>query len=403
MRVNPAIFPTIALCVPVAPIAFNGVDIPISDLVCLLGIFLSIKYANLLFTKLLYLSIFLSLVAGVAVAGFIATAIEARPLLSISYFFKPYFALFVALYVIKDEGDVRTVLRTLAYTSVVVLISIIFSIVFIHGGVVRDESVLNGNVLGMAVYGAYGVNSLAVFYLLLYFILLFWGQVAVLTRKEMVLQLFCLLSLSYLIFFSLSREAILGYIALQVFFVIQSKISRLSKALLLMLGVAAMVFLLSFEATATIWEAKIKQVVESLQDGDLDKLSSGRLSLYAATIDQIRQSFVFGTGFHGYQLYTGTLYGFDTVEGLSPHNQYLTAVWKMGFIAAAPYFLALMSLFHMTTFLRGTVAYRWILALLFIVFFILANVWDVLIIPNFAALFFFLWGMVIKSAAMKEN
>lgn len=401
MRTGQVILPAIALSVPIAPLAFNGVDIPISDFVCLVGIFLSVKYANLLFTKLLYLSIFLSFIAGVIVAAFVAPTIELRPLLSIAYFFKPYFALFVALYVIRGREDIRTIFRTLGYASAVTLVSVLISIVVVHGGIVREESVLNGSILGLPVYGAYGVNSLAVFYLLLYFIVLFWKQVDALTLQEKVVRLFSLCVLSYLIFFSLSREAILGYVVLQFFFVVQSNAHRSSKVALLVLGVVAVTLIMSLDVTTAIWEAKIKQVVEAVQESDLDKLSSGRVGLYIATLDQVRKNFVFGTGFHGYQLYTDSLYGFDTVEGLSPHNQYLTSIWKMGLIPAIPYFFALYSLFRMTGLLRGTRTYSSLVALLFVVFFILANVWDVLIIPNFAALLFFLWGGIIKSASVK--
>ncbi len=393
----------LTLCLPLTIFSFNGVDLPLSDLICVVGIFLSIKYANFLFTKLLYLAIGLSLISSLFVAIFIAQDFDFRPLYSIIYFFKPYFSIFVAFYVIRTKNDFNIFCKSTGYFVFFALFPIICSIFFLHNGLVRNESDLNGEIFGLPLYGSYGVNSLAVYYLLLYFLILFLKYIDEdLGNYLKIIRLISLCILSYLIFFSLSREAILGFAALIIWYFLQNNSGHIKKIMIGLIAIAGLLFVLSLDSTSDMWQSKTDQIVESIQQGDLDRLSSGRIGLYLVALNQFSHNIIFGNGFHGFQLYTDTIEGFDTVEGLSPHNQYITTIWKMGLLAAIPYFLALITLYKMTTPLRGTVKYKFISILLFVVFFILANVWDVLIIPNFSALLFFFWGAIIKSASVEK-
>jgi O-antigen ligase len=391
------------LCLPLTIFSFNGIDLPLSDLLCVAGVFLSLRYINLLFARLLYLSIVLSLISSIFVALFIAKDFDFRPLYSIIYFFKPYFSIFIAFYIIKNKDDFYIFCKATGNIVFLILLLIMYSIIFNHNGLVRNESDLNGSIFGIGLYGSYGVNSLAVYYLLLYFIILFSGYIEISTSIYFKFaRIASLWILSYLIFFSLSREAILGYVALISWYFFLYKSGPMKKIVIFFIMSIGLLSILSLDSTSDMWESKTTQIVESVQQGDLDRLSSGRIGLYIVALDQLKQNPVFGNGFHGFQLYTDAIEGFDTVEGLSPHNQYITTIWKMGLLAAIPYFLALIILYRKTKILRGTVRYKFLCTLLFVVFFILANVWDVFIIPNFSALLFFFWGAVIKSADVKR-
>jgi hypothetical protein len=207
-----------------------------------------------------------------------------------------------------------------------------------------------------------------------------------------------LLLLSYLILGSLSREAILGYFALLLWYVYSDKVGYFQKTAMTCLIVGGLIFVFSLDSTTEMLAAKTTQIVEGIEEGDFDKITSGRLGLQSVAVEQFSHNVFFGNGFHGFQLYTQDIIGFETVEGLSPHNQLVTTFWKMGALAALPYFLSLILLFKMLGHIRGTDRYTFFRAFLVVVFFVLATVWDVLIIPNFAALLFFVWGSMINSA-----
>jgi hypothetical protein len=211
--------------------------------------------------------------------------------------------------------------------------------------------------------------------------------------------------LSYLILGSLSREAILGYFSLLLWYVYSDKVGYWQKTALTCVIVCGLVFVFSLDSTTEMLASKTAQIVDGIEEGDFDKITSGRLGLQSVAIEQLSHNIFFGNGFHGFQLYTQDIIGFETVEGLSPHNQLVTTFWKMGALASIPYFLSLILLFKMLRLIRGADRYIFFRAFLVVVFFVLATVWDVLIIPNFAALLFFVWGAMINSAfpEPKEN
>jgi hypothetical protein len=392
-------FAAVALCVPLAIFSFSGTDLPLSDLVCLVGIVFSLRYAKYMYTQALYLAILMSLLASLVIAFTVKQDFDMRTIYSIVYFFKPYFAIFVAFRLIRNNADFETFIRVAAHIIFFVTVQIVVSIILNSHGLVRNESDLNGEIFGQPLYGTFGVNSLAVYYLLLYFIVLFSKYVSVPSGAYYrAMRLITLVLLTYLILGSLSREAILGYFALLLWYVYSDKVSYWQKAVLTCIIVGGFVFAFSLESTTEMLASKTTQIVEGIEEGDFDKITSGRLGLQSVAIEQLSHNIFFGNGFHGFQLYTQDIIGFETVEGLSPHNQLITTFWKMGALASIPYFLSLILLFKMLRLIKGTDRYIFLRAFLSVVFFVLATVWDVLIIPNFAALLFFLWGGMINSA-----
>lgn len=389
----------IALCTPLTIFSFGGTDIPLSDIVCLIGMILSVKYSKYMYTRVLYIVILLCLLSSLVIAFGVNKDFDMRTIYSIAYFFKPYFSIFVAFYLVKNIDDFDIFFKIATNIIFIVTVQIVFSIIVNNNGLVRNESDLNGQIFGMSLYGTYGVNSLAVYYLLLYFIVLYSKYLSFpLSRYYRFARFTTLILLSYLILASLSREAILGYFSLLMWYVYSNKASYFQKIIITLLISGGLIFLFSLDSTTEMLASKTTQIVEGIEEGDFDKITSGRLGLQLVAWDQFSQNIFFGNGFHGFQLYTQEILGFETVEGLSPHNQYVTTFWKMGVIPAIPYILSLVLLFKMLRLIHNTDRYIFFRAFLVVVFFILASVWDVLMIPNFAALLFFVWGCMINSA-----
>ena len=104
-----------------------------------------------------------------------------------------------------------------------------------------------------------------------------------------------------------------------------------------------------------------------------------------------------GVGFRGFSDATGELSKFGELAGLSPHNQYLTAIWKMGVVASIPYFLMIMAMLGRAFYCLEKYRRHWFVALTIGVILVFCNLWDVLIVPNVGALFFYILGVFAAS------
>ncbi len=379
--------------IPISLANLNGVDIPISDIGCLVGIIISVKYTKIQFTRNLYASIILSLVAYTAISLMHIDKLSGRPLLSIAYFFKPYFSIFIAFLLIKNNRDFEFFCAIATKIIYIITLAIFFSVITNHGGIVRNDSYLNGDIFGIDLYGSYGVNSLAIYYLILFYIVLFFAPKSTKPINR-IMKISCLFELVYLILLSLSREAIVGLFFLIILHTLANKKGRPLKIILSISFVCAVVLFISLQEDSQILQSKIDQINFAIQNLDINHLTSGRIDLYTTALSQLIQNPLFGNGYYGYQLYTNSIDGFETVEGLSPHNQYITTFWKMGLLASIPYFIGLLALVKMLPKNHSSAAFTIFLSC---VFALLANVWDVLIVPNFSALLFFFWGACIKN------
>lgn len=385
------IFIAIFLTVPITLYSYQLTGVVLSDLVCLVGVYYFSKSIFSPHALVLLLAMVLALVS--AVIGILIY--DLAPLVAIGsmlFLFKPCFAYFVGLSLIKTNEDSRLFFQAFSWLVVLLVFSITTSLLLSHNMVVRSESVMNGSFFGLPLFGAYGVNSLAAFYVMLALGLAFNIFYIKDTPRFSVLFFFIFAVLVILIFLSISRMAILGVVFL--LFGLTIHLFRKNPVR----GIGAALFVLLSAVTALYWgyqagllDAKLNQLSQGFESGDLNYLSSGRLDLYSAAVAQILDAPFWGVAFGGYETTLTAIDGYDYLSGLSPHNQYITLFWKMGFPAAICY-LAFLSLAVSSSLRQSKGVLGWSILLSFIVLVVFCNLWDVLLIPNVAAIYYFLLG-----------
>lgn len=323
--------------------------------------------------------------------------VSVRNLISLVFFFKPMFAYFSAALLVSNFQIMKSYLRTMAIMILVLVLSVIFSIAIFHGFLVRAESEINGSFFGLPLFGSYGVNSLAAFYVLLSFICLALYSLGSSSSSVFRFTVFiAFLGSIYLVFGSLSRMAVAGTIPI-LFYAwkeLRNDVRLISIGFVCLLGISIFVSGVPTDGVG-FSGAKADQIKKGVEQGDLDYISSGRLTLYSIALQEVARNPIMGTYFGGYQTHVSSIAGFDTVVGLSPHNQYITAIWKMGVPGALMYFLFLYMIFLKIRSSPLPFSRKWGKRLLFIVLVIFSNLWDVLMVPNVGALFFFSMGLFI--------
>lgn len=377
--------------------------IPLSDIICVIGAFALIGLIRSFEAIIVLVSIFLAILSV-----FFATVLEfdgasMRNLLSLIFFFKPLFAYFAGAVLIDSKEKVTLYMSTMAVMGLVLMLGVWVSIALSYGLVVRAESELNGNFFGIPLFGAFGVNSLAAFYVVIGFIAIVAYDLSKHTFVRVVSLLTFVASLA-LVFGSLSRMAALGAICL-LFFTwkdrsIRGKVGGMIVASAL-IAVGGIILLESTAYDLSFKGAKINQIEKGIEEGDLDYISSGRITLLRAAIDDVRDNPLMGSYFGGYQVNRSAIDGFEIIEGLSPHNQYITAIWKMGVFGGLMYFLFLGLIFYRIRKSIDPVVRKWGTRLSIIFLMLFSLFWDVLIIPNVGALFFFIMGAFVYGGRKK--
>jgi O-antigen ligase len=155
----------------------------------------------------------------------------------------------------------------------------------------------------------------------------------------------CLL---YLLIGSLSREAILGIIIFIIMSIFKLFKSRKIYAISFTIALLALGIIIAYiyrDWLSVSWSTKLQTSINSIIEGDLDTFSSGRMLLYKTAISDLSHNPILGTGFHGFQLYNTYITDDVIATNHSPHNQYLTAIWKMGLWAGIFYLLFLYTTF----------------------------------------------------------
>lgn len=380
------------LATPVALFTYGDTGVVLADAVSVLGFFIFLRYLRHPEALFLSASILISFV--LCTTHIILNDRDSiYPLGSLVFFFKPCFAYFSAFYLFKQRQSISIFFYRFNAFSLLCLASVIFTIMYQNNGLVRADSYLNGSIFGLKIFGSYGVNSLAIFfsmcsYMAAYPLAVVKGRIARLA--------FCLVAIgfAYLALMSLSRTAALGAIAMwSTLALLHANRSPLTAAFFFLLLLAGTTFVLSSLSASDMLAAKVSQIQQGLATGDFDSLSSGRLSLYyAATLD-ILQNPISGSAFHGFTAGAEALTAFDELSGLSPHNQYITTVWKMGPIAALFYFMMLVAMVRKSLKQSSISDRRWLIGLLLGTFVIFCSTWDVLIVPNVGALVFFVLGL----------
>ena len=379
------------LVLPVSVLTYGDTGVVLADLVSTVGAIVFFRRAITAEAFFLLVSIVLATIVCV-VSWMVHPDAGIRPLGSLVFFFKPMFAYFVPFLYVRNQGDIDRFFSRFSVFSIPLLASVWVSIALAFDGVVRAESVLHGSFVGLPIFGSYGVNSLAVFYALCAFIAIY-----VLLRSVGTIR-FVHVSVAFgfgwLAFASLSREAALGLTVMCAVLMLSMVLSRpvWTVGLTVFAATIAALFLPALLASDLL-AVKVAQIMDGVASGDWDALSSGRLTLYGAALREIWMNPFVGVGFQGFG--DGAIdlpYILDST-GLSPHNQYITAVWKMGIFPAIAYFAVIAVMLRRALAVGTPLARRWCIALVWGVFLVFANLWDVLIIPNVGALVFFILGM----------
>lgn len=379
------------LATPVAFYSHGNTGIVFADVVSVLGLILFCRY-------LLRLEAFF-LATTIAVSTFICiTYIFIRanssiyPLGSLVFFLKPCFAYFSALFLIRSGTPSDYLFSRFSLLSSISLISIIGTISYHNGGVVRADSHLNGSIFGLEIFGSYGVNSLAIFFSLCSYAAAYPLMVSIQHRLRPIFLLIGI-GFAYLALMSLSRAAALGLILMWgTLILLQARQHPFRAILFLVLSSAGTLHLALSLNESDMLTAKTMQIQKGLASGDIDSISSGRLSLYYAAVIDVLNNPLAGSAFQGFSAGADNLRQFDELSGLSPHNQYITTVWKMGLIAAAFYFLMLLTMILKSLRNCSECEKPWLIGFLLGTFVIFCNTWDVLMIPNVGALVFFTLG-----------
>ena len=381
----------IFLVFPLVIYNYELTGVALSDLICLAGIY---YFAKNIFTAralVLLLAIMLGLVSAV-IGIFLYEVVPLVAIGSMLFLFKPCFAYFVGLSLINSRDERELFFHVFSWSVVLLVVAIVLSLLLNHNMVVRSESVLNGSFFGLPLFGSYGVNSLAAFYLMLAFGLMFHVSYIKVSTRLSVLFLFVAVILFVLIFLSMSRMAILGAICLLVGIVWHLFLKHPLRGVGAgVLGLCLLGVVLYWTYQTGILDSKLDQIARGLQSGDMNYLSSGRLDLYSAAIEQIFNAPFWGVAFGGYETTLTAIQGYDYLSALSPHNQYITLFWKMGFPAAVCY-LFFLGMVVSSSLRQNKAARGWVMVLTSIVLVVFCNLWDVLLVPNVAAFFYFFLG-----------
>lgn len=387
----------IFLSIPVAIFFVDDTEIPLSDLVLFAGLIFLLKDLN---TKAAKYFILMSAFAFLSVIWIQLTTDSAssfRPYFSVVFFLKPLLGYFAAKGIVRTDADCNFVLGLMSWVMSISILAIFIDVLIVHLGVSRAESYINGSIFGLNQYAAYGVNSAASYYFVIFAVILY--SLVNLQNQFWInfvkfLALFCC---AYLIIGSLSREVIVGFLLFLMLYYLSQR-RYIQYRILLFAIIGFWIFwhtILDKLIESTFFTAKIAQIVEGWSSGDLDHLTSGRWGLYEVALAQWMQSPLFGTGFHGYLLFPESITFDIDPAGLSPHNQYLTTLWKGGIIFFIAYYCYLIFLLRKSGLFRQ-VNYNPDLMLSFYMctLLVLSNVWDVLMVANFGAAFFFLLGIL---------
>jgi hypothetical protein len=383
----------IALSAPVSLFSYAETGLPISILVSVLGCFLVPRYRNhrvgIAYVSAISLSFLAFIYSSVVVAG----EIKIAPVISVVFFFMPAGSFFLGASIINSKEKLSLFIKTYSYFFLGFFFLYVASVLLLHNATVRTEGTMNGSILGMPIYGAYGVHSFVAFLFVSFFIVQ-ESHNKYSYISNVIYHTFILLFL-YITIFSLSREAIVG-LAILLFFYIKDWITKRKKNVPKIYRYIAPICLVvliffRFEDVFYVWETRLTQ---SLSSSDINDLSSGRLSLVYLAIEQFLKNPFFGTGFYGYSLYESQISGFeDGLSGWSTHYYILTALWKMG---SLPFFCYLLFWLFALSYQRiekdSHIRSVYFNRMLLMSWVVLNQFWDALLVPNVMGVIMFVAG-----------
>jgi O-Antigen ligase len=375
----------------------EGLSAPIAILVIPLA-FLSFAKSTSTEALLLKIACLLGSIS-ILIATVFAADVSLRPLVSMAFFFSPVMLYFLAREHVTTELEFLAFLRYSLFAAVALAASLYLSIFILGDGIVRTDGTMNGTFALLPLSGAYGVHTLVDHYFLICVVVIYYVQSGVASRLERIAAASVVLFLIYLMLLSLSREIVLAIVMVGI--AATFRLMNLLKASIVIAAMSLCIYLgLSRMSSFDLaWQTKM---YETIHADDLNDLSSGRVELQGIAIAQLVHSPVAGTGFYGYSLNYKSSDADNDLSGWSTHIYYLTTAWKMGLVAAIPFFVFLIKIvkksiaFSRVKFPKSAEFYVIALCAFFV---ILNMLWDALLAPSVMCLFAFLVGCMSSESS----
>lgn len=357
----PLLFIALLLCIPIRIfIPALGTEIAPADFVCLFAMTYTIFMRRAISTWLL-LSMIYAVLSVFVIQQFYQPGNLGRAILSLGFFFKPYWALYLGEDYAKRGLEPSRLNHVLICLLTLTALAAVCDAFFFRGYIAGLDnferipgewifgSVFGPTFFGLKFHGSNGVNGIAVFFSFAFSLLLALGFSL---REEKNLRMIALtgaFACLILVAGSASRQAIFGALLALASYFFLGKMSARRLVWTLTAGVLAIgVCVMVLETFSTYFaeiSAKLALMMNDISQGNWDGVTSGRLEIYGILLNDLKNSPVFGTGFSGYGLFDSDL-GFFNAEfsdtGYTPHNQYLGALWKMGLLAGIPYIIFLL-------------------------------------------------------------
>ena len=386
------------LSLPIELLRTSAITLSVSSLAAPLGLLCLLFGRGGTERFLLLTAIILGMASATFVGIFEAQNLTLRPFLSCLYFFHSCLLFFVGQTLVRNEEHLRDLFGRFASTQSLIALAVLPSVIgraAVQYSASESCMVFNGTFLGLPLFGWRGYNSLMVYFATAFSIVLIRVGVIGKCGRGWMLYVPGMAALSYLVLFALSRQAILGLLLFLVLAgIVNIRIFCFISVALVGLWLAT-VYSGLVDSWLEVWDSRLSRSYAMLMAGDLESLSTNRFEIYAMQLDDLARNPLTGNGFHGFELH-GINRGRDSsLVGLSPHNQYLGAVWKMGVVAAVFYFGFLIRAFsgvwHLAMTER-TGLYRAFGALCVVYLLLYCMVQDALLFPLNGALIMFLLG-----------
>lgn len=348
-----------------------------------------LRFDNIGFTLFIFLIIsFISALYG--------ALFNARSIASWAYFVKPLLAYFMAVTLCSSNTDKYFFIKIFSFFHGVFIFLLLPIIVF-------DPTILRSsiNFYGVEIFGDEGTNAFSVYNSLSVCL----AMISVLISKEWLEKAFYSASIfasSYIVFASISRQGLLSLLIFALAFIyVLWKRSTLNKALIITTVAPTLIYLVHFlivNFESLTWAFKIMSNIEDIRSGNLDGLSAGRTIVYKEVLSIAFSHPILGVGFTGFTVFESQVLKnmFGYTVGLSPHNQWLGAFWKMGAFAFFVYilFYYLLTGKFLRTLCESFADANFMLKVMLFVFFIfLCNTQDALTYPLSGYLIMFLLGL----------
>lgn len=382
------------LAIPIPLFSYGDTGLPLSIIVSICGFLLVPFYGKDKVTVTYMLAILLATFGAVFNSIFILGDLKYNSIVSVLFFFLPAASFFLGFRIISTEEDFRVFIRSYVWVFLAWFFYYFLSIVFLHNGIVRDAGTMNGSILGIEVYGAYGVHSFIAFLIVSFFFI----QQSYNEYKDInsVVYYSFILCWSFVIILSLSREAIVSLLFIASLYA-KDQLTNVKNIPILNRYFISIVMLfiafMSYDLVMQSWGTRLDQSSAAIDSADLNDLSSGRGTLVLLAIEQFFRNPFFGTGFAGYTLYGERIPGYEDLSGWSTHYYILTALWKMGSIPFVFYvnfwFQALSYRKNKYALTKRSVYFN---RSLIITWLILNQFWDALMVPNVMGVIMFIAG-----------